>query len=395
LFSQPKTRRRGTGLLKRSTVGWVLGLVSALALAGWCWPAVSSWFRPRPVAPSASSILTVSHQGAADFSDIRKAVEHAPAGSTIRILDDGRYEGPIIITPSQRLSGLTIESPKGATLFAAEKQVAPLVIQGTPNITVRGLKIACALEQHGVVLWRNVSGTILEKLQIDQPASSRKAAVYLTSGTHGSPESPLRLTELDVTAGGLGIVMGGETRGAAVSSVRVERCRIRGTGSLIILENEIHDVTVSECILTDAQFGLTLDITDADPAANVMIRNNTFFGLNFWLNLGHSRGDLKLLSVARNLIVDCDGVLSEGHDLSVVGPSWFEGNVWRAGRGVAGAGFVARMVDDVPLLSLDPEDPNYLRPADPATVSVKDAATGVSSFAGAVLPGREAPPSHP
>ncbi|MDR3620431.1 MAG: protein kinase [Paludisphaera borealis] len=392
LFSQPERR----GLLKRGAVVGLLGVVAVAAIAlAWWRPSVSSWFRPQPVVRSGNQPLTVSHDGGADFTDLRKAVEQAKPGSTIQILDDGRYEGPIIITPLQRLSGLTIESPRGATLFAAEKEITLLEIRDTPGITVRGMRIECGREQHGVVLYKNVSGMVLDKLQIDQPAGSRKAAVFLTNGTRGSAESPARLSELDVTSGGLGIVLGGETLGAAISSVRIERCRIRGAGLLIILENDIHDVTVSECILSDGQIGVTLDVTGADPAANIMIRNNTFFGLNSWISLGKSRDDSTNLSIARNLIIDCDGTNPSRHDLSVVGPRWFEGNVWRGGRGVAGAGFVARVVDDVPLLSLDPASPDYLRPADPATISVKDAATGGSAFAGAVLPRHEAPTSHP
>ena len=135
-------------------------------------------------------LVTVSQGGAADYSDLREAVARAKTGATIRILDAGRYEGPIVLSGSRRPNKLTIDSPQGATLFAAATVVAALEIQNKPNITVRRLKIECANDQHGIVLYRDVSGTILEKIAIDQPASSRTAAVYLTSGTHGRPTPP-------------------------------------------------------------------------------------------------------------------------------------------------------------------------------------------------------------
>jgi hypothetical protein len=205
----------------------------------------------------------------------------------------------------------------------------------------------------------------------------------------------LRLKGLDLTAGNLGIYLGNEHNAGTVSSIRIEGSRIRGSGSLVIMGDEIHDVVVSGCVLADGGNGLVLNITDANPVADVAIRDNTLFGVRSWISLGDSRPDLKSFSIARNLIVDCDAMYAPQHDLRAVGPRWFQGNVWEGSRGVADAEFVARVVDEARLLSFDSSSPDYLRPADPASVTVKDPATGESTFAGAVPPRGETPKVQP
>jgi hypothetical protein len=403
LYSNPRRRRRWRPPPKRRTVGLLLGLVAAIGLAAGAWR-----FAPRPwqggiaarTPPSPTGLLTVARDEAADFADLREAVEFSGPGATIRILDDGRYEGPLVLSRARPRDGLTIESPRGATLVASKKHASDgrdvlLKIDGTTGVTVRGLNMECDADQHAVVLYRDVSGTTLEGFTITQPDASRKAAIFVTGGTHGSRESPLRLKGLDVTAGNLGIYLGDENKGSVVSSIRIEGSRIRGSGSLLIMGDEIHDVVVSRCVLADGGNGLVLNILDADPIADVAIRNNTFFGLRSWISLGDSRPDLKSFSIGRNLVIDCDAMYTPQHDLTAVGPRWFQGNVWEGARGVPDADLVARVVGEVRLLSFDSSNSDYLRPADPASVMVKDPATGENAFAGAVPPRGETPKAQP
>jgi serine/threonine protein kinase len=406
LLARPLSGRRGRGLLKRlkqknrAFLAGLIGFVAVLGLAGWRWfpsmvKTATKTTRVARVTETGAPLVTVALEGGADFSDLRKAVDQAPPGAVIRILDAGRYEGPIVLYGGRRISDLTIDSPKGAKLFAAERAVAPLEINNRPNVTVRGLRIECAPDQHGIVLRRNVSGTSLEKIRIDQTADTIRAAVYLTNGTHGSPDHPLRLSELDVTAGALGIVIGEEVHRSAITSVRIERSRVRGVGLMLLLEGEFRDVIISENIFTDGRYGLILNLTDSDPAADVLIRNNTFFGLKYWIYLHDSRTDLTNLSIARNLILDCEGVHPSSHDLADVGPRWFHDNVWRTSTTGVGVDSVARVVPVVPLVSTDLDSPDYLRPADRATVTMKAPATGAPDYAGAVAPRPPASPPSP
>ena len=184
-------------------------------------------------------------------------------------------------------------------------------------------------------------------------------------------------------------MVGGE-RGSAVSSVRVEGGRFRGAGSLIILENEVRDVTISGCILDDGLYGLALHLTNADPVADIVIRNNTFYGLNHWITFSRSRGDLKNMFIERNLILDCNDFHASSHDVSDVGPRWFKNNVWQA-SGRVDADFVARTVDAVPLISTDSASPDYLRPSDPSTVSVENDARRIPPMRAQLRPGARRP----
>jgi len=403
LFSSSRRRRRWRSLPRRRTVVATLAIVAAIGLGAGLWKYAPRWPGKNEVAvktpPSPTGLLTVSHDATADFSSLREAVEYAGPGATIRILDDGRYEGPIALTRTRPRNGLTIESPRGATLVASKKHADDgrdvlLKIDGTTGVTVSGLNMECEADQHAVVFYRDVAGTTLQDLRISQPDGSRKAAIFLTDGTHGSAESPLRLKGLDLTAGNLGIYMGHENKGGAVSSIRIEGSRIRGGGSLVIMGDEIHDVVVSGCVLADGGNGFVLNITDANPVADVAIRNNTLLGVRSWISLGASRPELQSFSVACNLIVDCDAMETWRHDLAALGPRWFHGNVWGGAKGVQGAEFVARVVDEVDLASFDSSNPDYLRPVDPASVMVKDPATGENTFAGAFPPQAETPPSQ-
>ncbi len=390
LLSQPKKRRNWYGPSKLGTFGWLLGVVAmALAIAVLRPRVVPSPARPAQLQPPPRSSeplqLTVSDREPAHFARLADAVSYATPGSTIRILDDGTYEGPIWITDQRRSRDLTIESPLGATLSAPEAEIAALVIKNTPGVTVRGLRIVCSsVTQHGVVFYYDVTGASLENVQIEQPKDSRASAVYATAGTHGSPENPLRLSGLDLSAGLLGIALIGEKSGFSVSSVQIEHCRIQGEGNLIILEHSVQDVTVIDNILTGGEIGLNLSLTDATRPTNIVVHNNTFYGCNAWAGLGDTDAQLKGIALTRNLVVNCRSVYPTSHDLAVVGPLWFQKNVWS--KNGPEVGYVARSVDEVPLVSTDPASPDYLRPADPASVSLKDEATGTLSYAGALAP---------
>ena len=387
------------------TAGLLLGLVAAIGSSGW-WYWVHPWSTADPSTTPASTIdpstpsasdsllVTVSQSGPAHYSDLREAVSRAKPGSTIRILDAGRYEGPIILNNSRPTTNLTIESPRGATLFA-KTAIRVLVIQNVSNVTVRGLKIDCTNDQHGVALYMNVPGTTLENLQVDQPSSSQRSAVYLAKGTHGTPEAPVRLVDLDVTSGELGVALIGE-EGSAVSSVKIERGRFRGAGTLITVEGVVHDLAISDSLFIGGMHGLVLKLTNPKPIVDVLVRNNTFFGLNHWIYISSSQVEPKNLTVARNLILDCNAFEIAGFDPRDVGPLWFKDDVWRTDLG-GDVEHVARAVDKIPLLSTVPTDPEFLRPTDPATVSVGNDPTDASAFAGAIRPGRQAspPPSTP
>jgi len=369
---------------------WAVGsalVIAALAFSGW--GLRSRWFRPPSRLLDRGEVSTPSHlmtpdRKPAPFFNLADAIAKATPGSTIHI-PAGEHEGRIRIDDPEKSRGLTIEAAPGAILRAPPSSIAALEIHNVPGVVIRGLTIRCSSpHQHGVVFFGDVAGTRLEKVRVEQAQGARAAAIYATPGTQGSSRAPLVLRGLEVESGGLGIVLGSGMSSQPVSSVRIENCRIHGNGFLIVLETAVHDAVISGNILSGGESGLSLALTDDSTPANIEARNNTFIDCDAWVNLGYTNAEIRGVAITRNLVLKCRAVATRSQDIEVVGPLWFQSNVWwRSGDDV---GHVARSADEAPLLSTDPTSPDYLRPADPASVMVKDPETGASVFAGAVPP---------
>lgn len=328
--------------------------------------------------------LVVSTTSPAHFRSLADAVAHATPGSTIS-LPAGEYLGPVRIAGAR---DLTIEGAEGAVLLAPADAITVLDVCDAPGLVVRGLTIRCSsAEQHGLRLGGDISGALVERVRVEQFADAPAAAIHAAPGARGSAESPARLRELDVDVTRLGIVLGSSRGSEPVSFIRVENSRIHGASGksfLIVLETAVHDTVISGNILEGSDSGVSMALTDVSRPANLQIRNNTFFQCKSWVNLGYTEGEATGIDIIQNLVLDCDSVVTRTPDVAVVGPLWFRENVWR--KSGPKVGLVARSVEAAPVLSIDPASPDYLRPADPASVTVKDESTGAAVFAGAVPP---------
>lgn len=368
---------------------WALAGVLAIAALSF-----SAWmlglFRPQspPVEPPVTppTLLMGSNEPTtpfANFANLSVAIARAAPGSTIH-LPPGEYEGRVRIG-ANHARGLIIEAAPGAVLRAPSDAIAALEIADAPGLVIRGLTIRCSsIYQHGVVFSGDAAGVRLEKVRVEQLPGARAAAVYATPGTRGAPHDPLTLRELDVEAAGLGIVLGSGMSSQPVSSIRIEDSRIHGPGFLVVLETAVHDAVISGNILEGGESGLSLALTESATPFNIEARNNTFLDCEAWVNLGYTDPEIRGLSIARNLILNCRSVATRSQDIQIVGPLWFHENLWR--KPGSDVGNIARPVDEVPLLSEDPTSPDYLRPANPSSVAIQDPETGASAFAGAVSP---------
>jgi hypothetical protein len=330
--------------------------------------------------------LTVAHSDAGEYRTIQEALALAGRGSIIQILDDSTYDEAIVIADSQRLRDVTIESPLRATLAPPGGEVAALTINGTPGITIRQLQLKCSPDQHGIVLYGDLEAVSLENLSIVQPAASQRAAIYVTAGTHGTTERPVRLSRLKLSSGGLGLVIGGGTTRVPTSQIRVEGCRIQGQGVLAILDTAVREVTIAENILTGGLIGLNLNLTQSGGSSALNICSNTFYKINSWIGFGLSNLDQEGVSIDRNLIVECSQVQPTAQDLSRIAPLWFHDNVWEISPENPSAHLFARTVSDVRWASTDAKSPDYLRPADPAQVMIEHPESGRARHSGAVPP---------
>ncbi|MCH8829298.1 MAG: hypothetical protein IID45_06945, partial [Planctomycetes bacterium] len=113
-----------------------------------------------------SWVLTVAKDGSGQFKSINAALEKVKPGMTIRVLDDAVYPERIFLNSPSRQSGITLESPKRATLVT-ESADTLIKIEGVPDITIRGFRLSAA-HQDGNVTLVNVrmptSGLMLDEL---------------------------------------------------------------------------------------------------------------------------------------------------------------------------------------------------------------------------------------
>jgi hypothetical protein len=147
--------------------------------------------------------------------------------------------------------------------------------------------------------------------------------------------------------------------------VRVEGCRFTGPGVHVALHDSVADVALSGNIFVRGRAGLGLAVRGTDQVRGLTVDQNSFFGIDAWLALNEAAAGRVDASVTRNLIIQCQQVRPGTNDLTAVGPSWFRGNWWRKCEGMdeAQAQLVAELKDQVPLLSEDPDHPDFLRPA--------------------------------
>jgi hypothetical protein len=339
--------------------------------------------------PQPGEVLTVARGGKARFRDLREALDHAGPGATIRILDQAAYTGPFLFGDADRLRDVTIESPKHAVLQVPSSDKPVVYVGYTPGVTLRGVHIRAGDVQHCVSVQGNCEGLTLEDVRLEQPKRSPFAALVLWRGAGGSEARPVVLRRLEVESGDLGVALLGDDSGKPADWVRVEDCRFTGRGRQLSLEVAVRDVRVTGNLFLGAKRGISLVLTRPGQTQRLRITHNTFFHTPEWLGLTESDLNQSDVTIADNLILQADALQLLGQDLSRVAGHWFRNNWWEPGAGtdptkVRG---VADLKPEVKLLSRDPANPNFLRPA-PGTMP--------ADYVGALPPaGTDRPPDDP
>jgi serine/threonine protein kinase len=339
--------------------------------------------------PQPGEVLTVAKTGGARFRDLREALARAGPGSTIRILDQATYTGPFLFDDAERLHDVTVESPNHAVLQLANSDKPVVYVGDTPGVVLRGMHIRSGDPQHCISVQGNCEGLTVEDVRLTQPPQCPFAALVLWRGSRGSAARPVVLRHLDVQSGRLGVAILGDD-GNPADWVRVEDSRFTGPGRHVSLEVAVRDVRVTGNLFLQGKRGVSLVLTRPGQTQRLSITRNTFFGTAEWLGLAESELGQSDVTIANNLILQADALQLAGQDLSRVADRWFRNNWWEPGPTADPARVrqVAELRPEVKLLSRDPADPNFLRPA---------AGTMPADYVGALPPaGTDRPPDeHP
>jgi serine/threonine protein kinase len=379
--------------------------------------------------PSDPDVLTVSQdeKGGGTFRSIGAALDKVKPGQTIRVLDDAVYREPIAINSSSQHAGITLEATRGATIeTAAADRSLGILIQGVPDVTIRGFRLRSAVKglSYLLVAVGRSPGTIVEHLDLEGGATT--AALFgidLEKLDLADKESPVVVQDC---------VFRRITVGVRISGLKDDYRTADPCGRIAIRNNQfarcVHAVglrgacrqlhIVGNRIWNTGSTAIQLDNL-VERAEDILIANNTllecFEALRLWDDQKKTyRG--KHISIRNNLVLGAqqeDMVFTDsGGDMThVQGPGdgkslhdqWQIDHNWREWMPAEGAKPGPQWItlgkkdvqrSEIKVRSRDPASPDFLRPATESQLASEGAGQEDPSlpvYIGAVPPEGVAP----
>ena len=131
---------------------------------------------PAPAKPKVNTIdngLTVAKDRTGQFTTISEALQNVRPGQTIRVLDKAVYAERVGIDKRGRMEGITLESPKGATLMMPPGVTIGVLVYNVPRVTVRGFRLRSDNASSFLCIVAGKSpGSIIEALDVGPEGSS-------------------------------------------------------------------------------------------------------------------------------------------------------------------------------------------------------------------------------
>ncbi len=316
-------------------------------------------------ASGTSGLLTVAKNGQASYTTIAAALRHSTPDCTIRVEDSAIYDEPLSLRGSFNHEGARLEATAGATLKALGEQPV-LTINGVARVTVSGFRIEAASGQHAIELRGECPGALIENCQIVWPPDSPVAAVYLHAGARGTEGNPIRLRDLQIKCGGVGVVIGGLGETQPVSHVLVTDSLVHGAsreyGIPVVLQVSVQHVVVSRNTFSTGSAGISLSFDGPHGGSDVLIKRNSLGNFHYALAFNASPPE-QAIRIADNLIVETDTIQVGGGGIEPYA-DWFQGNWWERSTNIDEtlASRVAKLTDPLPLEFRDPDAASYLKP---------------------------------
>jgi hypothetical protein len=361
--------------------------VTALAAGLFIWrpwqsPAVDVAGRPSlsVEAPLTAARLTVGRDGRGDYRTISEALEHAGRGTVIEVVDDGPYDEALAIDDAARWEGVSLVSSARALLTAPAESRAALVI-AAPGIKVRGLRFEPLTKQHAVWIAGDAAGVSIQGIHSSKDNSSQWAHILLSDGAHGTADRPIEIRDSSFQGGTLGIVLLG-AKEAPLASVRIEQNEFQGPGMHVQILQSLGDIRVGGNVFRGG-CGLFVSLQVAKGSHDILLANNTFFETLPWLSLRGSEANQQNVAIRNNLILGSDRV--DAADLATFVAAWSFDHNWCEAPpdSTEEATAVAERKTGIDLISLDPGDPDFLRPQRNSALSTSGAGGELPKYIGA------------
>jgi serine/threonine protein kinase len=338
-----------------------------------------------PVVPHDSNIITVSKSGAAQFKTIGDALANAAPGTTVRVLDDESYEESLVIDNAGKWHGVQIVADANASLSGPRGTERVIAIMDTPNVVIKGFTIRPRSQQFAIKITGNCEGVTIDEVNIETP-DENWAAVYITRQARGSKLHPIEVRNSRFDVNNIGVDVEGKAEtGDCITDVAIKNNRFSGTGNHVLLVQSVRNVEISGNTFAGGK-GIVCALAHPDASESIQITNNTFFENDEWLFLGHARPDIKDVSVRNNLIVGSARIGTQSASLSDFATSWdFSHNLWEPGADTDRSQIptVAELIEDVRLISRDPQHAEFLHPSSNTRLAGRGAGGELPNYIGA------------
>jgi hypothetical protein len=394
----PKTRvtekRRWSSRAARWAAAGAVLLLAALALARLVPSHREKARRPGDTpavvrGPTPAPVVRVGSGPEADFRTLPQAISFVShPGTTIRLTEPGIYHGAARIEEPDRLRGLTIAGVPGVILTAPGRQTVVTKVADTANVTLRDLTILSGVEQFGLEVDGAATGLELVNItfrKVDQdPGPDYWSHVWFAPGAHGTATAPIRLRDCTFSPWPTGVVLQGDSN-RTIAHVAIESCRFETRLRQLEILRSAQDIRVFGNVFLNGRDALLLDGLGSDLSREITIANNSFFRTTNWLVAPNASGDVERAVIVNNALFEPGGLDAPGGSLAALAAAgWrFQGNLAEQDGPPSPLAARHRRLD---VLSRDPSDPHFLRPAAGSLVATSGLGGEWPSYAGACAP---------
>ena len=403
--------RRRKGLDRKATRWLVLGATAALLLALFL-----AWFKfgrrdTTPAEPD-PNVLTVAQDGTGRFRSIAAALDEVRPGMTIRVADGAVYREKLSLV-RQNCDGITLEATNGATIAVTGKR-GEVVFNGVRNVTFRGFRLRAEAERVALIKVEGpCPGLRLEGLEAEasQPYYSG-VEFHMADLPEGEPPMVVRqcvFRSPDVGIGVVGLSPQDYRQPSPCGGICLRDNTIIGPGKGIVLWGASRRVHVVGNQVRGARLAATQLENLLPGAGDILIANNTFLENVAAFRLFDTAVKGERIQFSSNLILgavrpdmvfihnsgSADGPFNPGDGRQVLNV-WQVSHNWREVRVPAGKSLPEQSwvppgpadvrLDRIEVLSGDPKDADFLRPAKDSPLAVGGVGGDLPTYVGAVPP---------
>jgi hypothetical protein len=359
--------------------------------------------KPEPAKPKVETIkngFTVAKDGTGQFTTIGEALEKVDRpGMTIRILDDAVYTETLSIRSRRLHEGLTLESRRGATLAFPRDAKVGLLILNVPRVTVRGLVVRANGQAYCVGVGAYSPGVVLQDLRCYGKNAATTTGMILDSLGLSAEDEPVVVRNCTIVGCGNGF----EVLGLNPATKAITSCR-----RLLLRDNRVEDCNVgiwavgriNEALIVANRFvdcsEASIRLNDlAEGSGGILAANNSIKAQSHCLHVSGSMRGAEGVEIRNNvLIAEAGPDMVRDGGAPGIPAGWRIDHNWRQVRAPAAdspeaktwlANVQDKVVDKLPLLTLDPKHADFFRIKD--TASAKAGAGGdLPTYVGAVPP---------